>query len=625
LSPTSPELVVFGRAAIDLYGEERGAGLADTERFRKSVGGAAANAAIAARRLGAQVGLLSRVGHDGFGDFVLEVLKREGVDARFVEVDPARLTALVVLATAGPSDFPHLFHRNDCADEAVEVPEAARPWVAGARALLLTGTHLRTPRLETLSHRLAQWARAGGAHVVLDVDYRPSLWGDVPPGEGAARGLGAPEAARGGPALRRILPLVHTVVGTEEEVAVVAGAAAPGAVDVLRGAGVERVVVKRGPAGAWSVGPEGRAEVDGHGVPVVNVLGAGDAFLGAWLAAWLAGESAETRLRWGNAAGALVVSRHACAPAMPTRDELMAFIETDPSRALAAADAHHRAVRPQRIRRAPLHLLALDHRAHFDRLAVEAGQSVERVQALKAAIFRGGADGFAAAGVDDAQAGFIVDDEFGAALFSEVGARFLARPIEDGRSPDLVFLEGRAPALTLRTWPITHGVKCKVSWRDDPAMEARIVELAQVCQDQARPLILEILPGAPRIEGVTTESVERLPGILDRLYGQGIRPELWKLPPPSDVELWGQIEAVLERHDPACDGVLLLGNGSDAETVAQRLDVARGRSAFAGFAFGRTIFAEAAHDFMWGRIDEDEVRERVAKRWGEVLALGRSA
>ncbi len=620
MSGFSLELLVFGRAAVDLYGEEQGAGLADTERFRKSVGGAAANAAIAASRLGVQVGLLSRVGRDGFGDFVRRTLEQEGVDVRFVEADEERLTGLVILAMEGPSAFPHLFHRNDCADEAVEVSEGSRTSVARARALLLTGTHLRTPRLEALSHRLANWARAGGAHVVLDVDYRPSLWGDVPPGEGAARGLGAPADARGGPALRRTLPLVDTVVGTEEEIAVVAGVDGPEAVRVLRQAGPERVVVKRGSAGAWSIGPEGRAEVDGHGVPVLNVLGAGDAFLGAWLAAWFGGETAETRLRWGNAAGALVVSRHACAPAMPVRDELMAFIETEPSRALAAADEAHRAVRPQRIRRAPLFLLALDHRAYFERLAAEAGSDFARIRSLKAAIFQGGADGFAAAGVEDAHAGFIVDDEFGGHLFGGVGGRFLARPIEDGRSSELAFLDGRSPAVTLRTWPVAHGVKCKVSWREDPGLLDRVVALAEACRDQERPLVLEILPGPTDVH-----EVERLPEIMTRLYERGVRPELWKLPPPPQVELWARIEAVLEAYDPACDGVLLLGNGCRAETVARRIEVARERSAFAGFAFGRTIFAEAAADFMAGRIGAGAVRDRVAERWTDVLALGRSA
>ncbi|MEM6369209.1 MAG: PfkB family carbohydrate kinase [Myxococcota bacterium] len=612
-----PELVVFGRAALDLYGEERGAGLADTERFRKSVGGAAANAAVAAQRLGVKVGLLTRLGRDGFGDYVHRVLSQEGIDLRFVERDEARLTALVLLAMEGAESFPHLFYRKDCADEAVELSEEVRPWLAGARVLLLTGTHLRSLRLEALSQRLAGWAKEDGVHVVLDVDYRPSLWGDTPPGDGAARGLERPEAARGGPALRRLLPWVDTVVGTEEEIAIAAGTLGPEGPTRLRGLGPERVVVKRGPAGAWSWGPEGRAEVDGHGVPVLNSLGAGDAFLGAWLAAWLASGSAETWLRWGNAAGALVVSRHACAPAMPTREELMAFIEIDTSRALAVADARHRMVRPQRIRRRPLFLLAVDHRVYFERLAQAAGRDADWVREVKAAIFRGGQDGFADAGVRDAEAGFIIDDEFGAPLFPEVGGRFLARPIEDGRSPELRFLDGRSPGLCLRGWPVQHGVKCKVQWQEDEGLEARIRDLAEACRDQERPLILEVLP-EPGADF-------RLPEILRRLYAQGVRPELWKLPPPTDEALWARLEGVLDEEDPSCDGVLLLGNGSAPATVAARIQLARSRKAFAGFAFGRTIFAEAAQAFSSGTIDAGEVRRRVAARWRDVLRLGRTS
>ncbi|MGF1508304.1 MAG: 5-dehydro-2-deoxygluconokinase [Myxococcota bacterium] len=641
--PGHVDLLCVGRAAVDLYGEERGVDLQRAERFRKMLGGAAANAAVGAARLGVRTGILTRVGADPLGDYVLEQLMEEGVDVRWVQRDPDRLTALVVLAMASETEFPHMFYRNDCADMALTVPDGARAYVEQVRVLLLTGTHLSTPESEALSIRLAEWVREAGGQVCLDLDYRPSLWGAAPIGRGEAR---SDPSVRARAAYRRIIPRCDLVIGTEAEMTVAAGTELPSEWRArLHSLSNARIVMKRGASGAVSYDPNGHhLEVDGHGVPVMNLLGAGDAFVSAYLAATLEQADPIEALRWGNVAGALVVTRHGCAPATPTRDELMSMLRSGSlslDAALASGAELHRRVRPQRVQRRPLFVLAMDHRDLFVGLANRSGKTDRDIHRLKRLILEGGLQAFDRAGTPKEHAGFIIDDQFGSDLFrdAEFGSegsredeplrrtsqrlRWLARPIEESQHP-FGFLNGAAPALTLRTWPSHHGVKCKILFHPDEAEQAReakrsaLRELAEACRVLERALLVEVLPVAP---GHDLDDSSRLPEVLDRFYRDGVQPELWKLPPPVSAREWASIGAVMDQHDPGGAGILLLGNGSSRELIEARLALAREAPWCCGFAFGRTVFLEAAEAWMTGGLEDVELVEQIAARWLELLQL----
>ena len=116
---TQLDLITIGRVSVDLYGEQVGSRLEDVSTLAKAVGGCPANIAIGVARLGLKSGLISRVGDEPMGRFVLEQLSREGVSTRGVTVDPERLTSLVLLAIRSESSFPLVFYRDNCADSAL--------------------------------------------------------------------------------------------------------------------------------------------------------------------------------------------------------------------------------------------------------------------------------------------------------------------------------------------------------------------------------------------------------------------------------------------------------------------------------------------------------------------------
>ena len=387
------DFICLGRAAVDLYGLERGARLEDAQHFAKYLGGSSANVAVGLSRLGLEVAMLTRVGDEHMGRFVREALSGEGVDVSAVRTDPRRLTGLVLLGIENAESFPHIFYRENCADMGLTPADVDAAPFAAAKALAITGTHLSTDSVRAASRRAIEVAKRHGLKLVLDVDYRPVLWGLAGHGGGADREKGSAEVTR---QIQAFLPDFDLVVGTEEEIRVAGGgASAIEALQAIRARTGATIVMKRGVAGCVVFeGPipasvEQGLVVGGFPVEVLNVLGAGDAFLSGYLSGWIEGMPAAHCGRRGNAAGAIVVTRHGCTPAMPTRAELEEFLGRAVTPARPDTDARIRALHRATIARpqaGDLCILAFDHRRQVEQLAAASGADYARIADFKALV-----------------------------------------------------------------------------------------------------------------------------------------------------------------------------------------------------------------------------------------------
>ncbi len=291
----TPEVLTVGRVSVDLYPEQIGVSLAEVRTFRKMLGGSPTNVAVAAVRLGRRAAVLTKVGADGFGDYVRTALAGFGVDTSLVGTDATLRTPLAFCELHPPDDFPLLFYREPSApDLQLTGDDFADAPVEDVPLLWLTGTGLaeEPSRSATLA---ALRLRGGRAHTVFDLDYRPMLWRDDP-----------------SPFYREAASYATVLVGNREEWAVLGDA--PGSVDTT--------IEKRGPAGVRGIRGADDVVVAPIGVEVVNGLGAGDAFGGALCHGLLAGWELERTLRFANAAGAHVASRLGCADEMPTAAEV---------------------------------------------------------------------------------------------------------------------------------------------------------------------------------------------------------------------------------------------------------------------------------------------------------------
>jgi 5-dehydro-2-deoxygluconokinase len=322
----------MGRSSIDLYSNDVGAPFPEIESFAAYVGGSPTNISVGVARLGLRSALLTGVGEDPVGDFVLRFLEQNHVETAFVVRKPGRRTSAVLLGIEPPDRFPLVFYRDNCADSELTIDDALAAPLGEVGVFQFAGTNLSREPSRSATLFAAERTREAGARVVLDLDFRPDQWHD-------ARAFGV--------AIRSALRLADLVLGTVDEInAAVLGDAGDvqlehsqvsdarvggdveAAVAQLLELGPEAVVEKRGELGArvWPRGAE-PIDVPGFEVEVQNILGAGDAFAAGFLYGHVNGWDWRHSARLGNVCGAIVVTKHGCANFMPTLDEATAFAE----------------------------------------------------------------------------------------------------------------------------------------------------------------------------------------------------------------------------------------------------------------------------------------------------------
>ncbi|WP_410580083.1 5-dehydro-2-deoxygluconokinase [Amycolatopsis sp. lyj-108] len=305
---TALEALTVGRVGVDLYPEQSGVPLAGVSTFAKSLGGTATNVAVAAARLGRSTSVLTKVGPDGFGDYVRQALREFGVSPDHVGTSAGLQTPVVFCALDPPADPPLLFYRSPIAPD-LTLTETDVPWdvVETVPLLWVTGTGVSVEPARGTQRKMLE-RRGRRSHTVLDLDFRPMFWPDT----GTAR-----------EEIGWMLDHVTVAVGNRTEAEVAVGTADPDeAASRMLARGVKLAVIKKGAEGVLVATAEGRWTVPPQRVEVVCGLGAGDGFGGALIHGLLSGWDPVRIATYANAAGALVASRLACADAMPTADEI---------------------------------------------------------------------------------------------------------------------------------------------------------------------------------------------------------------------------------------------------------------------------------------------------------------
>ena len=325
------DLITMGRSSIDLYANDVGAPFPQIKSFAAYVGGSPTNISVGAQRLGLSTALLTAVGEDPVGDFILHFLDQEGVDTRYIPRKPGRRSSAVVLGIEPPDKFPLVFYRDNCADVALSIDDVLATPIAECRAFEFAGTNLSQEPSRSATLFAAEQARDAGVDVIFDIDFRPDQWHD-------------PRAFGG--AARTAMALIDVVIGTQDEIKAavmrdpdqvelthqqVSDARVSGdleaAIETLLALGPKALIEKRGEEGARIHLADGtRIDAPGYPVEVYNILGAGDAFGAGFLYGYVNGWEWRKAARLGNACGAIVVTRHGCANFMPTLEEAMAFV-----------------------------------------------------------------------------------------------------------------------------------------------------------------------------------------------------------------------------------------------------------------------------------------------------------
>lgn len=631
------DLICLGRLGVDLYAQQVGARLEDVSSFAKYLGGSSANIAFGSARLGLKSAMLTRVGDDHMGRFLVESLKREGCDTRAIKVDPQRLTAMVMLGIKDRDTFPLVFYRENCADMALREEDIDEAFIASSKALLITGTHFSTEGVYKASSRALDYAEKHGVQRVLDIDYRPVLWGLTGKADGETRFIASAEVTAH---VQRILPRFDLIVGTEEEFLIAGGSDdLRTALRNVRGVTDAALVVKLGALGCTVIRGAIPAQLEdgeihrGIRVEVLNVLGAGDAFMSGFLRGWLSGADDARCCQLANACGGLVVSRHACAPAMPTMAELDYLFSRSEPLTRPDQDAELNRLHRVSVARKPwkqLFVFAFDHRSQFADLAQQVGGDARDIPRLKQlfvqAIERVEAD-LVGQGVA-CNVGLLADDRFGQDALNAATGRgwWVARPVELQFSRPLAFEHGRSIGTQLVSWPREQIVKCLVQYHpdDEPLLrleqEAQIRALYEATQASGHELLLEVIPP----KNLPGEHPDVLARALKRLYNLGIFPDWWKIE-AQPASVWRQLDELILARDPYCRGVVVLGLNAPVDELAEGFRQAGDSAVCRGFAVGRTIFQEPSRAWLAGELDDDALIGRVQATFEQLIGAWREA
>ncbi len=617
------DVITIGRSSVDLYGQQIGARLEDVDSFAKSVGGCPSNIAIGTARLGLKSAVITRVGAEQMGGYIREQMIREGVDERGIITDAERLTALVLLSVQNDETFPLIFYRENCADMALNEEDIDPEFICSSRSVLVTGTHFSKPGPEAAQRKAMAIARQNGGKVILDIDYRPNLWGLAGHAAGEERYIASDTVSE---KMKTVLAECDLIVGTEEEVLIASGEGdLHAALKTIRSVSQATIVLKRGPMGCIVYDgdiPQSLEDgIVGQGFPieVYNVLGAGDSFMSGFLRGWLRGEDHATSATWANACGAFAVSRLLCSPEIPTWRELTHFLENgSPHHALRKDESinhiHRATTRSKDI--PELMAFAIDHRSQFVDMADSLGVDHDRISEFKRLAVA------AAAKVADGRPGYgmLIDERFGRDAFFDAATQnftWLGRPVELPGSRPLRLEYSQDIGSQLVEWPTDHCIKVLCFYHPDDEQslkleqQQRLLSLYEAARKVGRELLIEIIAGK---NGPLDDRT--IATALGDLYALGIKPDWWKLEPQASAAAWNNIETAIREQDPLCRGIVLLGLEAPAEELQAAFEASAGADMVRGFAVGRTLFADAARKWLASEITDDEAIDDMAARFG---------
>ncbi|MDP3651398.1 MAG: 5-dehydro-2-deoxygluconokinase [Rhodoferax sp.] len=628
------DLACLGRLAVDLYSQQFGSRLEDARSMAMYLGGSSANQAFGVARLGLKSAMISRVGNEHMGRFLTETLEKEGCDTSQVQIDHERLTALVLLGLKDRDTFPLLFMRENCADMALDAAAIREDFIAQCRALAITGTHLSTPGTRAASAAALAHAKKHGVVRVLDIDYRPVLWGLTPRGAGENRYVADAHVTQ---QLQEMLPEFDLLVGTEEEFFIAGGVPDDliASLRAVRKVSNATLVVKRGALGCCVIAGVIPFHIDvaptfkGERVEVLNVLGAGDAFLSGLLASLLQGKDWAQSTQVANACGAIVVSRHACSAAMPTQAELAHWFSgsRNPKVDADAQLAHLHRVSVKRTQWDEMCVMAYDHRSQFKDMAKEVGANELLIPYLKKLLVLATEKAEKECQLQGHMGVLIDGGSLGLDALATATGRgwWVGRPVELPGSRPLRFDETQSIGSALIHWPTEHVAKCLVHYHPDDAtdlrleQEATVLELWEATRESGNELLLEIILPKDLVKaGEEDSAVLRA---IERFYNLGIKPEWWKLAPMQESG-WAELQKMLDARDPYCRGAVILGLNKPLQYLAESFADAT-NPVVKGFMVGRTLWADASKRWLKSELNDQGFVDEVAANYATLVQAWR--
>jgi len=316
-------LFAIGEMLIDFVASEKGRDLKEVASFEKVAGGAPANVATLVAKLGAPSSVITQLGEDAFGDYLLDILKENGVGTDYVSRTREANTGLAFVSVKSDGERDFSFYRNPSADLLLEADTIQREWFKGGDYLHFCSVDLVESPMKEAHRRAIAYVKEAGGIISFDPNVRLSLWE-------------SPVACR--QAILEFLPHANLLKVSDEELAFITGIEdEKKALESLFVGDVKAVLFTKGAGGAQLLTRNWELLRPGFSVSVADTTGAGDAFIGGFLYQLVANgvtdlesylrEHGNELLRFANACGALTTTKRGAIGALPTLTEVKLFLK----------------------------------------------------------------------------------------------------------------------------------------------------------------------------------------------------------------------------------------------------------------------------------------------------------
>ena len=309
--------VCIGRAGMDFYPDPPGTKTEEATHFFSCLGGSSANICVALNKQGGSSALVTCVSDDAIGRFCLNELDRYNIDRTHVRSVGGEFRNSLAVVESRIEDHQSVIYRNGAADFQMTSADVDAIDFSQYSALITTGTVLAAEPSRTAAFEAFEKARSAGLPLIFDIDYRPYSWPSTQDAAATYSKAGA---------------LCDIIIGNDVEFGFMAG-------DYDRGLDKARelasrdasiVVYKMGEKGAVTLSGGDEIRTGIYPIEALKPTGAGDSFMGGFIAALAAGHDLETAVLRGSASASMVVSRVGCSTAMPTTEELELFLTEHP-------------------------------------------------------------------------------------------------------------------------------------------------------------------------------------------------------------------------------------------------------------------------------------------------------
>jgi 5-dehydro-2-deoxygluconokinase len=313
------DLILMGRVAIDFNPIDYYKTLAESETYKKYLGGSPANIAVGLARLGKKIGFISKVSDDRFGDFVVDYFKNEGIDTSYISrAKNGEKLGLTFTEILNKEESSILMYRNMAADLSLDVEDVNEDYIKKAKALLISGTALASSPSREACLKALQFAKNTSTPVIFDIDYREYNWANKD------------EIAIYYSIVARDSDII---IGSRQEYDLTQSLIKTGLNDSETAALWEKakiVIIKHGKKGSTAYTKDGLSfSIKPFPVEALKSFGGGDGYASAFIYALMEGYDIQKALELGSASASMLVSSHGCSADMPRIEDIIEFIKVE--------------------------------------------------------------------------------------------------------------------------------------------------------------------------------------------------------------------------------------------------------------------------------------------------------